>query len=403
MLVRRLDRSLPRTGASRPGTAIPWFVILAPFLALLGVVVVYHLNLRHRQTELELCVEAAARDGAIALVSDRLLTLDPERQTHVEAEARVVACVGADGNRVNGRRIKLDPNDAQPTPNCPDGELVLGTLDNPFASHFDVSPVGLPDLTRPNRNAVRVTLKRERVAATATAFVDRDVIGFKLQGSMSLAPGAAPAILVVPFAISAEVWDEQITRRKGGDAFRFDARSGLPLEGADGIPELSGKLTDERVFRLAHVGPTASADPGADAARQLATGMNFADLGQRSPPGELLLNDGLPLANFVNLPRASLPHDRADRHELRTALANILGQPRVWMLYSPDESKEGNLRVIGFVAARLMHGPADKGDLAVVLQPCMLITATAVTDHTRRDLGPRSLFNPTIARVRLVD
>ena len=78
------------------------------------------------------------------------------------------------------------------------------------------------------------------------------------------------------------------------------------------------------------------------------------------------------------------------------------------MLYSnaPESVKAGdNLYVVGFVAARIMAVKDGQGgaDLTLVLQPCMMTTATAVTEHTRRDFGPRTLFNPYIARVRLVE
>jgi hypothetical protein len=205
----------------------------------------------------------------------------------------------------------------------------------------------------------------------------------------------------MPLALSAKVWDEQITRHRGPDAFHYNTTTKLPEKGADGICELRVNLADEEVVRMAQVG--GSGDPLENAVRQVYRGMTFADLGQRSPAGQLLLNDGFPESNYVNLPRLATPTDDSRRHELRTALLNVLGQPRVWMLYSPGESKGANLKVIGFVAARVMHCPTDSHEHAVVLQPCMLITATAVTDHTRRELGPRSIFNPTIARVRLVD
>ena len=83
-------------------------------------------------------------------------------------------------------------------------------------------------------------------------------------------------------------------------------------------------------------------------------------------------------------------------------------RPRVWMVYSrssQDEGADDTVEVVGFVAARVMAVDPDgpSGPVQLVLQPCMLITATAVTDHTRRDLGPRTLFNPYVCKVRLVD
>ena len=70
--------------------------------------------------------------------------------------------------------------------------------------------------------------------------------------------------------------------------------------------------------------------------------------------------------------------------------------------------------VVGFVAARVMHvelaetKTGSKGtdagpQLKVTLQPSMKITATAITDACRRNLGPRTIYNPYICKVRLVD
>ena len=39
--------------------------------------------------------------------------------------------------------------------------------------------------------------------------------------------------------------------------------------------------------------------------------------------------------------------------------------------------------------------------VAVILQPTMLTTADAITDFTKRTLGPRTIFNPYVNRVRL--
>jgi hypothetical protein len=61
--------------------------------------------------------------------------------------------------------------------------------------------------------------------------------------------------------------------------------------------------------------------------------------------------------------------------------------------------------LIGFVAARVADvGSEGKGEgLSFTLQPCVMSTATAVTDARRRGLGPRSIVNPYVCKVRLVD
>jgi hypothetical protein len=102
--------------------------------------------------------------------------------------------------------------------------------------------------------------------------------------------------------------------------------------------------------------------------------------------------------------------------ELESELGQVLGQRRVWMLY--DTTPGGQVHVIGFVAARVMAVETETMGMAtvavnVVLQPTMLLTTTALTDRTKRALGPRevaltqgmdkrSIYNPYVARVRLL-
>src|SRR5262245_42631693 len=116
-----------RSASARKGMAAPWFLAAAPVLVLLAVVAVQVANLRPRQLELHTAVEAAALAGAAALIDDSLLTGQPDGKA-LEARARVAAVRYAAYNRVAGQPLDLEPN----AENFYDGELVLGTLDNPF-------------------------------------------------------------------------------------------------------------------------------------------------------------------------------------------------------------------------------------------------------------------------------
>jgi hypothetical protein len=99
---------------------------------------------------------------------------------------------------------------------------------------------------------------------------------------------------------------------------------------------------------------------------------------------------------------------------LALAFGRIVGQKRVWPLYSEmGTTDQGDwLLVPGFVAARVVDarayslagtGGEKQWQVVVTLQPTMLITATAVTDAKRRDQGVRCLFNPYVCKVRLVE
>jgi hypothetical protein len=456
MLLRRVDvRSGPsRRPGGRRGAGIPWFIVTAPFLALIAVWVVHTASLYHRQAELEVTAEATAKDAARELVEDLLLTELPSRQDAVEQQARLAGRDTAGRNKVFNQAVKLQDNRR----NDPAGELTIGTLANPFSHDFDSSCRGIPLLYGPNRNAVRVALKRCGVAASATAFVDRDVLGFQIQGLMSLPGQSIPAIPVMPLALFTDPvygreghdgkehkhdgkehagyealcsgrdrrsWEYQIIARRGGDRFRLghdrdgrlEVRAVEGEERGDGIPEMRVTLCagsgQQDNGQLALVG----VETVRAAADQLLTGMTYQQLMARN--GQLFLgqDEGASTPrNELLLPRG-LTAD-AELDYLGERLRQIIGQPRVWMLYShilEDKKSHGRLRVVGFVAARVMavNGETHGGDgrhekhestsLEVVLQPCMMVTATAVTDYRRRDLGPRTLFNPYVCKVRLVE
>jgi hypothetical protein len=126
--------------------------------------------------------------------------------------------------------------------------------------------------------------------------------------------------------------------------------------------------------------------------------------------------------NRLVLPRLTLADDDQVT-DLEAALLAIKGQQRVWPLFSevlddtPGQGQQSVL-ILGFVAARVMSVQVnnDSGGSAesvtVILQPTMFITCTAIyesdvrataPDPDRRDWGPRSIFNPYICRVRLVE
>jgi hypothetical protein len=455
-------RSTP--GLARRGVAAPWLVVVAPVLGLLVVWVLQIGYKRHLQHELEVAEEAAVLAVANGLVDDLLLTDNPHRQQIVEKRAIEAGRRIAALNRVGGHPLLLRENHEN---EC-QGELVLGTLQNPFSHEFNAAPEGRPDLCHPNRNAVRAALKRRCVAASATAFVDRDVIGFQIEGAMSLARNAPPAIPVIPLALltdpaphgtreecaerDRDSWEFRILARKGlegdgRDFFHCHPKTGRPEEGADDIPEIritlaageegdeEGKDKDrgreregernrererdqerEREGRgegrrvngqLTGIGT----EEARQAVRQFRTGITHQDLLPRG--GKLLLGEGQVHhrdGNRLLLPR--LKPSAEDLQLLAQTLNDILGQPRVWLLYSPVD-KQGSTRaldVVGFVAARVVRVEAGRSDddrearhLSFILQPCELVTATAVTDCRRRDLGPRTLFNPYVCKVRLVE
>lgn len=419
----------------RKGATLPWLVLCLPVVLLLLFFAVHICSLRHRQLELEIAVEAGAHAGAIALADDLLLTNEASRLETVMARSRGASRQMARWNRLRGEPLELKAN----ARNAADGELVLGTLENPFTRTFD-NTLSLPiDRQGPQVNAVRVAVQRHGVAASATAFLDRDVIGFKIQGTQHVTGSDTPSIPVMPLAVRtkacppwqnnpecwddvgcADTWEYRILARRGlkgdgSDYWRLDAATGQPQPGSDGIPEMRVLISSTGNGQLLAIG----VESPAETASQVVTGLTYQQLAARG--GQLLLNDGLnldPPRNLALLP--CLPPTATDLAALRQALIQVAGQRRVWMVYSHVQmDRSGPLVVVpGFVAARVMAVSQERESqegsapqLSVIIQPTMFLTATAVTldrvDHeqssSRRSWGPRTLDNPYVARVRLVE
>ncbi len=425
---------LVRSGPRRRGTVAPWLVVTAPVYVAVFVLAVHVSSLRHRQAELQNAADAAALAGARALADDLLLTDREDRGDVVLARARAAALEFGRHNLVMTRPLELDANAA----NEPCGEVLCGTLDNPFARYFDENLLAPPVPCRPWHNAVRVRATRMSVAAQATAVFDQDVIGFQIQGSLTVPGGTMPAVPLAPLALLCDPcrpgedspgrwlqkdkrsWEYQVLARMGPDgsgreSWRMGLTSKQPEEAPDRIPEmrvtLSSRRDDQQANgRLALVGVSSASE----AVRQFGTGVTFFDLKDRG--GRLTLagaGAGETGDNQMTLPGAAL--SGRDLGGLADALQAIVGQPRVWMLYSQAQTSAANgdsVRVVGFVAARVMSVRAEAGgktqgkdssQLTVILQPSMMVTATAVTDHGRRDLGPRSIHNPYVGKVRIVE
>ncbi len=413
------------TGHRRPGRSprraavLPWFVVTAPILLAVFVLAVHMASMRHRQLELQNATDAAALAGADDLVSDLLLTPNPHRHHAVIQQARTAALRYGALNLVNGKPLDIQPNEE----NYTDGDLVVGTLDAPNSHAFDAVFHREDNLFRPYLNAVRVSLRRSGVATSSTAYVDRDVIGFRLDGMQPL-PVMPLAIFTDPcppgqekpeqwLTKDARSWEYQVLARQGRDSWTTPGADGKPQPGPDQVPEIDVVLSATGIDMkdngcLTGIGSRSFAQ----ALRQLTNGLTAEDLQARG--GQLLLNDGLNSQQPDN--RLMLPHLALSIHDmsaLAKALQGLVGQRRICMLYDGQTTGSQKSVVIrGFVAARVMEVRTQTNtgtdgrkspQVILVLQPCSYVTSTAVTDRTRRDLGPRSLYNPYLARVRLVE
>jgi hypothetical protein len=90
-------------------------------------------------------------------------------------------------------------------------------------STWTLPPVEDASLYNPHLNAARVQIERQNVRVGVTAYVDRDVIGFKVRGTSHILSGMEPAIPVMPFAILTDwsampddkSWEHNIINRDG--------------------------------------------------------------------------------------------------------------------------------------------------------------------------------------------
>jgi hypothetical protein len=417
------------------------FTVLLAFATFLLVLLVsvQQMTLRgHRKVELQNTVDDVAHAGAIRL-NDELIHTDPAddaqnpRRDRILTAARANALQFAALNRVGGSALTLTPNPN----NYTDGDLVFGTLTSPIAAEFDANAKQGIDLSNPDLNAVHVQVRSNRAAAKATAYLDRDVVGFRFWAPPTNPP-ATPYLPVplVPIALFSDPcppadnaldcwstrtpssWEYQILARKGADAYRLDAK-GVPVQvpannpPADGLREITIVISQDPGTtdsgRLVSFNP--KPDPNdslADVLRQVAGGVAYNDL-PAAAGGQMLLNDGTGTKNELLLSRQPLPNDKKQVSQLATALTGILGQPRIWMLYwlaQSDNPPPGaqTVPVVGFVVARVMAVDASNpAQVSFVLQPSVLVSDAAVTNFQLRGLGPRSLYNPYLARVRIVE
>lgn len=440
----------------RPATASTWLIVTGIATLFVLASVEQFLSRSHLRVELENAADAVAHAAARDLVTERVLSTkfpqDEDGRNGLIKAARTTGERLGRLNRVGGQPLVLRDN----PDNLTDGELYAAVSDLGTRTFLTDPRTGF-DPYHPDLNAVRVKVRRGKAAALATYCADRDVVGFRLKP-----PPPAPAppavarppltIPLVPLAVLSQpcppaentsacwkkkdwnTWERRIMAPGGTDEWEMDpnppkGQPSLPIRAesgkGDGIPEITVTLTagavrgdNARLLRFDDTPP----DPGAADPfdRLLAQvhrekgpqGVTYDDLNLGGRRGELLLNDGTrrdpktdPDPNHLLLPRQGLPADRVK--ELKQSLLNIRGQPRVWVLYSSVDKSDDRqvVNAVGFVVARVMDvqaaGTSDR--LTLVLQPSVLVTETAVTDWALRDLGPRSLYNPYVARVRVVE
>jgi hypothetical protein len=387
--------------------------------------------------EMRLGADAACLAAALELVDDELLTGETGVMALCIERARLQAQAYGESNPVLGLPLVLDSN----WQHDPLGDIVFGYLDQPRGAFQPAT-----ELTDPYINAIRIIARRTRergnpagmyfarlmslpsadVVATATAMLDRDVIGFRPLAHRPL-PLAPIGLLTDQSLVNEEAWESQVLGG-GEDKVAFDRR-----QQAFVVATASGAMGDGILEMTVHI-PLAG-QPGVEGHEPNGCFLQLGDtdwealtrqIVQGVSRGDLAGFDGQLVLGWDN--RLYLPgHDAAPAlgdarlPSLLDALQTLqtTAEPRIWPLFAAllEEPSHGQVTAMvqGFVAARLVSAEiAAVGDgteqdpkrqeLRLRLQPCMLSTGTAITDVNRRFVNPAvDIHNAWICKVRLVE
>lgn len=434
--------------ARRPAKAALALLLALPVMLLAMALAFYAAELVETRTQLRNATDAAALAAAQALVDDRQLLGMPTLMPPLLERARRNAQEYAQLNLVFGKGLQLDPNFS----NNPEGDIVFGTLAWPRSKTFL-----LPNLAKPEEwlaiNTVRVTGHRNQqrgnpmwlhkgpllnlapddAAAVSTATIDRDIIGFRPHGWQRM-PLAPIALFSDPRGLLRHCWEFQVEKKRGADSWRVLRQGRRPQigGGGDGLHEMeaflgngakrhehdSGNGDLNRMLRqgqfsccLLHLNNGNNGAGGSELAylaQQVLYGISPSDL----PPawgGQLMLNanNQLLVAGTPWGPSSDSSEGNAG-NPLQSALntLQLTAEMRLWPLFSSFDPSTGLPVLSGFVAARVVQVSAvsKKGrGITFSVQPCMMSTATAVTDAAHRGIGSARLPNPYICKVRLVE
>lgn len=410
---------------TRRGIVLIWLLLAMSALLVAFAVTVNHARLWNVRAELQVVADAASLAGAGALLDDDQLRGDPSVFPALLARSTDAATLFAQRNLVQGRPFLLQPN----PDNFADGDLVFGTLDTPRSTQFvaaqDIQEPGNSALAGVNSARIVSRLTRSRgnapllifaqflglgsaeVQATATATLDRDIIGFRPRGEHAL-PLAPLALLSDPTAADNRSWQYQVEARKGSDKFAYDKDHRVFVAGppGDGIYEFQAALAlTNGQLKTANVALLLlGVKDAGEASQQLLNGITADDL--QDLGGELVLgaadNRLLVPGNAVGPADGSI-----ELTQLHQALDQLRqsAEPRIWPLYCGIDTSSGKPILCGFVAARVVAvAPLATGQpLTFTLQATVIAAATAVTDATRRGVGGIAIVNPYISKLRLVE
>lgn len=399
---------------SRRGAAWPLLLACLGLVMAASALAVDAALLWQARQELQVAADASALGAMLELADDQLLRQLPGGVKQATDRAADMSVILAQRHHVLGVPLRLEPFDS------PERDFTLGFIEDPA---LPLQPV-VEDFDNPNINALQITSRRTRergtpvgmfftrlfrlssanVAASATAMLERRVIGFRPAGDIRI-PLMPIGILSDPSALEEQSWEAQIDKPLSTGAVRdqwmFDKTSQTwstaddSQQPGDGLPEMQLSIPLENAMEeangiLLQFGPVSPQQWREQALR----GLGLEDLADYQ--GQLSLNwDGL-----LPVEQAAMPADKARRLMIDTLeQLRERGIARVWPLYiqvadNSDESPSGYM-IRGFVAARIARIQVTEQALQLTLQPTVLITNTALTQLTAE-------ANPYVGKVMLI-
>lgn len=396
-------RAAPRRRLSRRRGLTTPLVVAALLVAMLGIALILdRLWLSSARLELTTAAEAAALAAGRQLITDERL-VDVEITPQQLELARQAAEQIASQNFVAGSPVQLNLNGGdvrflklQPTEDGRPAEFVetdtrpTHVLVSTSRTRFNGNPVALfmAQLTRQPWGDV---------FSEVVAHVDNHVVGVR-----PFVDVPAPALPLAiwkqdPAGLRKDTWQYAIDQRRGADHYGYDDESRQVLNAPDGIPELTlrtmrpgGKAQDSNVHLV---------DLGTDlqptlVAQQMLIGWTRQSLEDRN--GELSLGS---LAGDLTVSLTSAPRLP---DEARSALEEIVGEPRIALLYDQFTSTGKDryqARLVELVAIRVLDvADQSDGSCYITVQPTVLASRTVLTTNA----GPADGGNLYLYRLDLM-
>jgi Flp pilus assembly protein TadG len=369
--------TIHRQRAARRGAVVILAALLMVFLIGMVAFAVDLGKIKWVRTELQAAADSAALAGASRLL-DRDALMGFGNLVQETAAVRDEAVRFAALNKGGDLYLTLDRNDL----NLPDGDIVLGYLENPRDQGSSMQLV-----TPKPYNSVKVRVHRDTVrngslpllfapvlgtntanlSATATAtFEVVGVTGFRFPND------ATAKSKLLPFALDVETWKKQVIEGRGPDDWSYNPNTGFVQRGSDNIKEVELFPLGLESGNFGTIDIGSANNSTSDIERQILHGPNQADF-NHYPGGKFELGP-----NGVVVTGG----DTGISGGMKNSLEAIIGQPRILPLYKSVDGPGNNAEytIIAFAGIIItdVQLTGNDEDKRIIIQPEWVIDATAV-------------------------